>query len=718
MPPPDLPDFPASQLFLRRLAYSLVRDPARAEDLVQDTWTTWIEHRPARVAEPKAWLARVLRNHAFNLKRGEQRRARRETLAGRPDPLSPETDGTLEAQEQLLAALRALDEPYRSTLVQRYYHDLSPKEIAERSGAPLDTVKSRLARGLERLRGALDSRYRGDRGAWCHWLASLANPPPMLIPGVRGPHAPAPPVARVFPAPRAAGLPASSGAPAALTSWIALAAALVAGVGWIVLRSGRAPIDSSPVTFVEPSAREVVELVDAPIADWRAKEQPSPVGVVPPPKEELEPEPLPVAFAPPAPFEWPQLGGGPTHDTYTPFVERVDLIARPRVAWTLPGLAGQPTIAGTELYSGGNDLYRVDLVAGKAFRGSEEVRKRIEASVGSTEELLESWQMWCIRNGLLPGSWVAAAPAITESLVIARFVGTGGVSAFDRDLAGELWHWEPSAPAPCPLTGCLVADRYIVAHRNEVVSLDAGTGSVDWRFEIGEAGEVRVVPACDGDLVYVATERGVVVALELARGHEKWRVETGRAFSGASPVVLGDRVLLLDDGEVGRDPRWQRPELRALQTYDGRELWRASVDTLSGLAVGGGFVAFIERYYTVLRSAESGNERGRLRSREGFDTVQFAATPLVVGEELWAPTLDEKGGHLGVRNIAGGLLRWTYDLGATGAVLDLVHAGDRIYAATGHGLVCIADEPGAEPAPPGYAFGPGASAKESERSKR
>ena len=76
----------------------------------------------------------MLRNRAFNQKRDDERRARREELAGRPDASAPETDGTLEAQAQLVEALRKLEEPYRSALVQRYYHDLAPKEIAERSG--------------------------------------------------------------------------------------------------------------------------------------------------------------------------------------------------------------------------------------------------------------------------------------------------------------------------------------------------------------------------------------------------------------------------------------------------------------------------------------------------------------------------------------------------------------------------------------------------------
>src|SRR5262245_26475828 len=91
------PDFPASQLFLRRLAFHLVRDETLAEDLVQDTWAAWAARRPSGLTAPRAWLARVLKNRALNQKRGDQRRARHETLAARPEG-EPETEGTLEAQ--------------------------------------------------------------------------------------------------------------------------------------------------------------------------------------------------------------------------------------------------------------------------------------------------------------------------------------------------------------------------------------------------------------------------------------------------------------------------------------------------------------------------------------------------------------------------------------------------------------------------------------------
>src|SRR5262249_57076749 len=90
--------------------------------------------------------------------------------------------GTSEAGGDRGAAVRRPEEPYRSTLLQRYYHDLSVAAIAERGATPLNTVKARIARGLEKLRAELDRRYGGDRRAWCHWLMVLGSRPEAAIP--------------------------------------------------------------------------------------------------------------------------------------------------------------------------------------------------------------------------------------------------------------------------------------------------------------------------------------------------------------------------------------------------------------------------------------------------------------------------------------------------------------------------------------------------------
>ena len=59
------------------------------------------------------------------------------------------------AQRALVDMVLALDEPYRTTVLVRYFDDLSPNEVAERLGVPPSTVRSRLQRGLHALRSRM-----------------------------------------------------------------------------------------------------------------------------------------------------------------------------------------------------------------------------------------------------------------------------------------------------------------------------------------------------------------------------------------------------------------------------------------------------------------------------------------------------------------------------------------------------------------------------------
>jgi protocatechuate 3,4-dioxygenase beta subunit len=71
------------------------------------------------------------------------------------------------AQRELITAMTeavvGLPEPYRRTVLLRYYSGLSPREIAEQEAAPLETVKSRLKRGLVLIRTALEKPDGSDR---------------------------------------------------------------------------------------------------------------------------------------------------------------------------------------------------------------------------------------------------------------------------------------------------------------------------------------------------------------------------------------------------------------------------------------------------------------------------------------------------------------------------------------------------------------------------
>lgn len=163
--------------WLRRFTCALVRDEDLGDDLTQDTLVSaWLSPPPAE-AKPKSWLARVAQNRARDLHRSDLRRRGREQFVseGAAQAQTPEQLlGSLELHRQLAALVTALDEPFRSTVVWRYYEGLTAAQIAKRLDVPAGTVRWRVKEGLARLRSALDAEYGGNRKNWVLALAPFA----------------------------------------------------------------------------------------------------------------------------------------------------------------------------------------------------------------------------------------------------------------------------------------------------------------------------------------------------------------------------------------------------------------------------------------------------------------------------------------------------------------------------------------------------------------
>jgi RNA polymerase sigma-70 factor (ECF subfamily) len=161
---------------MRSLARSLVTDAAQADDIVQQTWLEAVKRPPREPQAAGSWLASVLRNFARRSYREESRRRRREQLAARPEEVAAAPEellDRLELQRQVAEEVTHLDEPYRSTILLRFFEGYSVKKIAHHEGVPVDTVKTRLRRALDHLRNCFDRRYGGDRRAWCAALLPL-----------------------------------------------------------------------------------------------------------------------------------------------------------------------------------------------------------------------------------------------------------------------------------------------------------------------------------------------------------------------------------------------------------------------------------------------------------------------------------------------------------------------------------------------------------------
>jgi len=148
-----------------RMAYGLalrvLRDPALAEDAVQDAFlNVWrsAEGFQAERAKASTWVLTFVHRRAVDLVRREERR-RTEPEEAAPVPAGPGADEDAERRskrEVVQDALRRLPPEQREAIELAYYGGYTQSELAERLGEPLGTIKSRMFTGLQRLRALLD----------------------------------------------------------------------------------------------------------------------------------------------------------------------------------------------------------------------------------------------------------------------------------------------------------------------------------------------------------------------------------------------------------------------------------------------------------------------------------------------------------------------------------------------------------------------------------
>jgi len=147
--------------FVRAVARRVLGDEHRAEDVAQATLLAGLE-RPPRVRSLRAWLGAVARNLAVSRRRADESRRLRERAVAAREPLPPvdELVARLEIQRLLVDAVLSLDEPYRTTVLLRFFHGLTPAEVAARMAVPVETARTRQRRALALLRARLEERDR------------------------------------------------------------------------------------------------------------------------------------------------------------------------------------------------------------------------------------------------------------------------------------------------------------------------------------------------------------------------------------------------------------------------------------------------------------------------------------------------------------------------------------------------------------------------------
>lgn len=165
--------------FLRRIAFSLIRDTHLAEDLFQQAFMENWEDPKQDLKNPRSWFATEMKNRARMHVRSESRRRKREKATSETEaqPATDDLVANLEVRTIVTSTVQELEEIYRQPVMMRFYEGLSNSDAADRLGIPLETMRTRLKRGLKKVRTKLELRYNGDTKRWVIALAPIAGLP-------------------------------------------------------------------------------------------------------------------------------------------------------------------------------------------------------------------------------------------------------------------------------------------------------------------------------------------------------------------------------------------------------------------------------------------------------------------------------------------------------------------------------------------------------------
>jgi RNA polymerase sigma-70 factor (ECF subfamily) len=144
------------------LAYRLLGERGAAEDVVQEAFiNVWRRAASFQIGRGSArsWLMSIVHNLSIDRRRGRQGRAWSDVALDNVDAvLEAEDDDAFEIVSQSIDAehvqevLMQLPSEQRQAIVLAFFGGLTHLEIAEKTGIPLGTIKSRMRLGLRRMR--------------------------------------------------------------------------------------------------------------------------------------------------------------------------------------------------------------------------------------------------------------------------------------------------------------------------------------------------------------------------------------------------------------------------------------------------------------------------------------------------------------------------------------------------------------------------------------
>jgi RNA polymerase sigma-70 factor (ECF subfamily) len=164
----------AHQRRASRIAYQYLRDPADADEAVQDAFVKVFAHISSyREAWPfEVWFTRILINGCLDRRKARARRERwlvpaeeasaadeyRASVSGPPDA-SPEARLlSRERRKRIAGAIDRLDGRQRTVFMLCHYGDCTPREVSAMTGLNESTVRVHLFRAARKLRGLLGGK--------------------------------------------------------------------------------------------------------------------------------------------------------------------------------------------------------------------------------------------------------------------------------------------------------------------------------------------------------------------------------------------------------------------------------------------------------------------------------------------------------------------------------------------------------------------------------
>ena len=148
---------------LYRVAYSVLRNSADAEDAVQETYLRVLRHRDSleEIRDARVWLVRIVWNVVLDRKRRAKTRPETDDIADLARLLpaaglsADERVGAAQHHETVLRAVSRLPEKEQRVLILSAFEELSSVEIAKVLGTTESTVRSRLFRARNLLSNLL-----------------------------------------------------------------------------------------------------------------------------------------------------------------------------------------------------------------------------------------------------------------------------------------------------------------------------------------------------------------------------------------------------------------------------------------------------------------------------------------------------------------------------------------------------------------------------------